>query len=62
MERFHGICKDPNGDGSPLDALMLENIFLVMKVMNMLQKEGTSQIIIHLIPCMFKFHNIKSKI
>ena len=33
----------------------------VMKVMNMLPKEGTSQNLIHIIQCMFTFHNIKSK-
>ena len=45
-----------------LSPLMLENIYLIMKVMNMLRKEGVSQIIIHLIPCMLTLHNIKSKI
>ena len=34
---------------------------LIMKVMNLLRKEGTSQIMIHLIQCMLTFHNIKSK-
>ena len=34
---------------------------LIIKVMNMLRKEGTSQIMIHIIRCMFTFHNIKSK-
>ena len=30
--------------------------------MNLFQKEGTSQITIHPLQCMFTFHNIKSKI
>ena len=34
---------------------------LILKVTNMLQKEGTSQIIIHLIHLMLTLHNIKSK-
>ena len=37
------------------------NFSLIMKVMNPLRKEGTSQIIIHLIQCMLAFQNIKSK-
>ena len=44
-------------DVSPL---MLEK-YLIMKVMNLLRKEGTSQIIIYLIQCMLTFHNIESK-
>ena len=40
--------------------LMLEKS-LIMKVMNMLRKEGTSQIIIYLIHCMLTFHNIETK-
>ena len=35
--------------------------FLIMKVMNLLREEGTSKIMIHLIQCMLKLHNIKSK-
>ena len=45
-------------DVSPPDA---GKISLIMKVMNLLRKEGTSQITIHLIQSMLKFHNIKSK-
>ena len=41
--------------------LMLEKS-LIMKVMNQLQKEGTSQIIIDLIQCMLTFYDINSKI
>ena len=42
-------------------SLVLAKFSLVMKVMNMLQKEGTSQIMIYIIHCMLTFHNIKSK-
>ena len=38
------------------------NFSLIMKVTNLLRKEGTSQIMIHLIQFMLIFHNIKSKI
>ena len=41
--------------------LMLELFSLIMKVMNLLRKEVTSKIMIHLIQCMLTFHNIKSK-
>ena len=34
---------------------------LIMKVINMLWKEGRIQIMIHLVQCMLIFHNIKSK-
>ena len=34
---------------------------LMTKVMNLLRKEGTIQIMINLIQCMLTFHNIKSK-
>ena len=43
-------------------SLMLEFFSLIMKVMNMLQKEGKSQIMINLIQCMLTFHNIMYKI
>ena len=36
--------------------------YLIMKVMNLLRKEGTSKIVIYLILCMLVFQNIKSKI
>ena len=35
---------------------------LIMKVTNLLRKEGTSQIMIHPIQCMFTFHDINYKI
>ena len=41
--------------------LMLATFYLIMKVMNLLKNEDTSQIMIHLIQCMFTFHNIMSK-
>ena len=44
-----------------LFSLMLETFSLIMTVMNMLRKEGTSQINIHIIQFMLTFHNIKSK-
>ena len=40
--------------------LTLANIDLILKLMNMLRKEGTSQIMIHFIQCMLIFHNIMS--
>ena len=45
-------------DVSPPDA---GKNYPIMKVMNMLRKEGTSQIMIYLIQCMLTLHNIKSK-
>ena len=41
--------------------LMLENVSLIIKVMNMLRKKGKSQIMINIIQCMLIFHNINSK-
>ena len=56
-------------DTQDFDEYALHNVFtpdagknsLIMKVMNMLRKEGTSQVMIHLIHCMLIFHNINSK-
>ena len=42
--------------------LVLANISLIMKVMDLLRKEGTGLIMIHLIQFILTFHNIKSKI
>ena len=44
---------------SPL--IMVINI-LLKKVMNLLRKDRTNEIKIHLLQCMLKFQNIKSKI
>ena len=41
--------------------LMLTKTSLIKKVMNVLWKEGKSQITIHLIQCMLTLHNIRSK-
>ena len=37
------------------------NVSLIMKVMNLLRKEVTIQIMIHLVQCMLTFHNINQK-
>ena len=42
--------------------LVLEKHYLIMKVMNTLRKDGTSQIMIHLTHCMLKFYNINTKV
>ena len=42
--------------------LMLATFSLIMKVMNLLRKYGTGQIMIHLIQCMLTLNNIKYKI
>ena len=34
---------------------------LIVKVMNLFQKEGISQIMIYIVQCMLIFHNFKSK-
>ena len=41
--------------------LILEEVSLIIKVMNILRKKGESQIMIYLIQSMLKFQNIKSK-
>ena len=41
--------------------LIMVEILLMKKLMNLLRKEGTSQIIIPPLQCMVIFHNIKSK-
>ena len=37
------------------------NFSLMTKIMNLLRKEGTDQIIIYRIQCMLKLHHVKSK-
>ena len=44
-----------------LSPLMLVKIILTMKVINLLQKDDTSQITIHHLRCMLIFQNIKYK-
>ena len=41
--------------------LMLVKILLMMKVINLLQKDGKIQIKIHPLQCMLILHNINSK-
>ena len=45
-----------------LSPLNMMKIIIMMKVMNMLEKEVTSKIMVHRLQCMLIFHNIKSKI
>ena len=45
-----------------LSPLIMVKIILMMKVMNLFCKEGTSQIMIRPVQCMLAFQNINSKI
>ena len=59
LEDTKNFDEYPLPDVSP--PMMLAKFSLIMKVMNLLQKEGTIKIMIHLIKCMLTFHNTKSK-
>ena len=59
IEDTQGFYEDSLPDFSPL---ILMKITLISKLMNMLRKEGTSQITIHPLQCMLVLNNIKSKI